>query len=135
MCRDGAFAIRLFLQSSETSIELSQMKLPKSLLKLIGAVLVLSYFVPIPFGSMRLVAGLSILVCASLPFALFVQASRRKYGWLNRPLTWMENKLGERWAGNLMVTRPENDPRTHFSDSTPSAASPQSDDNVRREKD
>lgn len=111
------------------------MKLPKFFLKFIGAVLVLSYFVPIPFGSLRLVVGLSILVCASLPFALFVQANRRKFSWINRPLTWMEDKLGERWAGNLMVTRPENDPRTHFPGSAKPAESTLPEDNKLPEKD
>ena len=91
------------------------MKLPKFFWMIIGVLLLLSYFVPIPFGTIRVALGLSILVCASLPFALFVQGCRRKFGWLNRAMMWMEDKLGERWAGNLMVTRPENDPRTHFS--------------------
>jgi len=91
------------------------MKLPKLFWKVIGSLLLLSYFTPIPFGTLRLVLGLSILVCASLRFALFVQGCRRRFSWLNRLLVWMEDKLGERWAGNLMLTRPENDPRAHFS--------------------
>ena len=90
------------------------MRLPKLLGKIIGVLLVLSFFVPFPGGTLRLALGLSILVCASLPFALAVQAARRKFGWLNRSLTWLENKMGEKWAGNLIITRPENDPRTHF---------------------
>ena len=90
------------------------MKIPKFFLKIIGVLLVLSFFLPLPGGTIRVAVGLSILVCASLPFALAVQAGRRKFDWFNRPMTWMEDKLGERWAGNLMVTRPENDPRTHF---------------------
>ena len=90
------------------------MKLPKVFWKIIGVLLVLSFFIPFPFGTLRVAVGLSILVCASLRFALAVQAGRRKFGWFNRPLMWMENKLGEKWTGNLMLTRPENDPRTHF---------------------
>ena len=90
------------------------MVLPKLLGKIIGVLLVLSFFVPFPGGMLRVALGLSILVCASLPFALVVQAARRKFGWLNRSLTWLENKMGEKWAGNLIITRPENDPRTHF---------------------
>ena len=90
------------------------MVLPKLLGKIIGVLLVLSFFVPFPGGTLRVALGLSILVCASLPFALVVQAARRKFGWLNRSLTWLENKMGEKWAGNLIITRPENDPRTHF---------------------
>lgn len=90
------------------------MQLPKLLGKIIGVLLVLSFFVPFPGGTLRLALGLSILVCASLPFALAVQAARQKFGWLNRSLMWLENKMGEKWAGNLIITRPENDPRTHF---------------------
>ena len=90
------------------------MRLPKLLGKIIGVLLVLSFFVPLPGGTLRLALGLSILVCASLPFALAVQAARQKFGWLNRSLMWLENKMGEKWAGNLIITRPENDPRTHF---------------------
>ena len=111
------------------------MKIPKFFWKIIGALLVLSYFTPIPFGTLRLVLGLSILVCASLPFALFVQRSRRKFGWLNSSLVWMEDKLGERWAGNLMLTRPENDPRTHFTANTdPKQTDSLPDDKMRKDK-
>ena len=99
------------------------MKLPKFFWMIIGVLLLLSYFVPIPFGTIRVALGLSILVCASLPFALFVQGCRRKFSWLNRAMMWMEDKLGERWAGNLMVTRPENDPRTHFSGNSKAGSS------------
>lgn len=90
------------------------MKLPKFFWKVVGTLLVLSFFMPIPFGTLRLATGLSILVCASLRFALLIHAGRRKFDGFNRLLTWIEEKLGERWAGNLMVTRPENDPRDHF---------------------
>ena len=95
------------------------MKLPKFLGKIIGVLLVLSFLLPIPAGTLRLALGLSILVCASLPFALAVQAGRRKFGWLNRLMTWIENKIGKKWAGNLILTRPENDPRTHFAGEKP----------------
>ncbi len=79
-----------------------------------GLLLVFSFFVPLPLGTLRVALGLSVLVCASLPFALFIQGCRRKYGWLNQRLMWMEDKFGQRWAGNLMMTRPENDPRSYF---------------------
>ena len=112
------------------------MKIPKFFWKIIGVLLVLSYFIPIPLGSLRLALGLSILVCASLPFALFIQARRRQFGWFNSSMTWMENKLGERVAGNLMWTRPENDPRLHFNGTKNSAQTNSSlpDDEVRKDK-
>ena len=113
------------------------MKLPKFFWKIIGVLLVLSYFTPFPLGMLRLALGLSILVCASLPFALFVQGRRRQFSWLNSTLVWMEDKLGKRWAGNLMLTRPENDPRTHFRGVTAATTPTDStlpDDEVRKGK-
>ena len=73
------------------------MKLPKFFWKIIGALLVLSYFTPIPFGTLRLALGLSILVCASLAFALFVQSGRRRFGWLNnaRWSGWKTNSVND----------------------------------------
>ena len=87
---------------------------PKYFWRIVGILLILSFFLPIPTGLLRLAAGLSILICSSLPFALFVQACRRRFGWLNNLITWIENKLGEKITRGIRFTRPENDPRDHF---------------------
>ena len=92
------------------------MKLPKYFWKIIGVLLILSIFLPIPTGTLRLAIGLSMLVCASLPFALFVQACRKRFGSFNTLIMWIENKLGEDMTRGIRFTRPENDPRDHFAD-------------------
>ena len=92
------------------------MKLPKFFWKAIGILLILSFFLPIPTGLLRLAIGLSILVCSSLPFALFVQALRKRAAWFNKLILWIENKLGEKMTRGIRFTRPENDPRDHFAD-------------------
>ena len=88
--------------------------MPRFVLQIIGIVLILFFFTPFPGGTLALAAGLSILVCTSLPFALFLQRVRRRFSLFNTVLTWVENKLGERWAGGLMFTRLDADPRDHF---------------------
>ena len=94
------------------------MKLPKFFWKAIGVLLILSFFLPIPTGMLRVAIGLSILVCSSLPFALLMQSVRRKFEWFNNLITWIENKLGEKMTEGIRFTRPENDPRDHFKKDT-----------------
>ena len=91
-----------------------EMKLPRFFWKAIGVLLILSFFVPIPTGLLRVAIGLSILVCSSLPFALLVQATRKRFDWFNKLVTSVENKLGEKITRGIRFTRPENDPRDHF---------------------
>ena len=90
------------------------MKLPRFFWKAIGILLILSFFIPIPTGLLRVAIGLSILVCSSLPFALLVQSGRKRFDWLNNLFMWIENKLGEKMTKGIRFTRPENDPREHF---------------------
>ena len=90
------------------------MKLPRFFWKVIGILLILSFFVPIPTGTLRVAIGLSILVCSSLPFALLLQSGRKRFKWLNNSITAIENKLGEKLTSGIRFTRPENDPREHF---------------------
>ena len=90
------------------------MRPPRFFWKAIGILLILSFFIPIPTGLLRVAIGLSILVCSSLPFALLVQSGRRRFQWLNKAITSVENKLGEKFTSGIRFTRPENDPREHF---------------------
>jgi len=90
------------------------MRLPKFFWKIIGTLLVLSYFIPIPLGTIRVAAGLSVLICASPAFAMFLQNRRQKSTRFNKLITGIENKVGERWTKNLMMTRPGNDLQKHF---------------------
>ena len=90
------------------------MKLPRFIWKVIGILLILSFFIPIPTGLLRVAIGLTILICSSLWFALFVQRSRKRFAWLNNLFLLIENKLGEKMTRGIRFTRPENDPREHF---------------------
>ena len=90
------------------------MKLPRFFWKLVGVLLILSFFIPIPTGLLRVAIGLSILICSSLPFALFLQGCRKRFERFNRLITWIEEKLGEKMTSGIRFTRPENDPRDHF---------------------
>ena len=88
--------------------------MPRLLWRIIAIILIALFFTPLPGGFIFLARGLSILICASLPFALWVQSCRRQFTAVNNAFTWLENKLGERWARSLMFTRPDADPREHF---------------------
>lgn len=77
--------------------------------------MVLTIFLPIPGVIFVSAAGLSLLICSSLAFALFLQSARRKYSIFNRAMLWVESKLGEKLSSNLRVTRLDSDPRNHFS--------------------
>ena len=92
--------------------------MPRYLLKVIGILLILSFFIPIPTGMLRVAAGLSILVCTSLPFALLVQRGRKRFSWFNNLIIKIEDKLGEKITRGMRFTRPENDPREHFKTNT-----------------
>jgi len=83
--------------------------MPRYLLKVIGILLILSFFIPIPTGMLRVAAGLSILVCTSLPFALLVQRGRKRFSWFNNLIIKIEDKLGEKITRGMRFTRPEND--------------------------
>ena len=88
--------------------------MPKLIWRIIAIVLIALFFTPLPGGFIFLALGLSILICASLPFALWVQACRRRFKSVNKAFAWLENKLGERRGRGLMFTRPDADPREHF---------------------
>jgi len=90
------------------------MKLPRFFWKTIGILLILSFFIPIPTGMLRVAVGLSILICSSLRFALLMQGVRKRFEWFNNLVMWIENKLGEKVTQGIRFTRPENDPREHF---------------------
>ena len=82
-------------------------------LQILGIILILFFFTPFPGGTLALVTGLTLLVCSNLRFALFVQSRRRKSPRFDRGLRWAEDKMGDKIAGGLKFTRPENDPRDH----------------------
>ena len=90
------------------------MKLPRFFWKAIGILLILSFFLPIPTGLLRVAIGLSILICSSLQFALLVHSGRKRFGWFNKLFTLIEDKLGEKMTRGIRFTKPGNNPRDHF---------------------
>ena len=82
-------------------------------LQVLGVILILFFFTPFPGGTFTLTMGLTILVCTNLTFALFIQRCRAKWSKFDKGLRWVENKMGDKIAGGLKFTRPENDPRDH----------------------
>ena len=82
-------------------------------LQILGVLLILLFFTPLPGGTFAMVMGLTLLVCTSLRFALFVQSGRRKFPKFDRGLRWAEDKISDKISGGLKFTRPENDPRDH----------------------
>lgn len=88
--------------------------MPKLFWMTIAIGLMLLFLTPLPGGLIYLSTGLSLLICTSLPFALFLQGVRRRHGRVNSGFVWIETKLGDRLAKNLLYTRPDADPRKHF---------------------
>lgn len=88
--------------------------MPRFVMRIIAVLLILSFFIPFPGGLLRVAMGVSMLVCISLPFALFFQGARRRFDRFNKLIMWVENRIGQRWARGLMFTRPDADPREHF---------------------
>lgn len=82
-------------------------------LQILGFLLLIPFFTPLPGGTFLMVVGLTLLVCNNLRFALFVQSTRTKFPKFDRGLRWAEDKMGDKIAGGLKFTRPENDPRDH----------------------
>ena len=85
----------------------------KIFLQILGILLILFFFSPFPGGTLTFTIGLTLLVCSNLTIALFVQRCRTKWEKLDKGLRWIENKMGDKIAGGLKFTRPENDPRKH----------------------
>ena len=86
----------------------------KFVTRIFAVFLILLFLTPLPGGSLTLALGVSMLICSSLPFALWVQRMRTNYSKINKSFKWLEEKLGEKWARVLLITRPEADPRVHF---------------------
>ena len=81
--------------------------------QILGVILILYFFTPFPGGTLSAVTGLTLLVCFNLKFALFLQSRRKKFPRFDRVMRWAEDKMGDKIAGGLKYTRPENDPRDH----------------------
>ena len=91
----------------------------RTLLQIIGVILILSFFTPFPGGTLAAAMGLTLLVCSNLTAALFVQKGRTRWKKLDNAMRWIEKKMGDKIIGGLRFTRPENDPCDHIKQAIP----------------
>lgn len=61
---------------------------------------------PIPGAVLLMAVGLSLLICSSTFAATCIRFSRGKYFRLNKMISWLENRSGERMGAILRRTRP-----------------------------
>ncbi|MEP1612716.1 MAG: hypothetical protein ABJL72_12460 [Roseobacter sp.] len=74
---------------------------------LIGLV---SMFTPMPGGTLLIVAGCTLLICSNARVASKVKSLRTRKPTINKWLTWIEDKVGERMSGPMRSTRPDMPP-------------------------
>ena len=74
-----------------------------SLLLFLGVVSMVS---PIPGGTLLITVGGGMIICSSTAAANFVQVCRVKYKRVNKVMTWLEDKMGEKMSAPLRRTRP-----------------------------
>ncbi len=66
----------------------------------------ISMFTPFPGGTLLIAGGCALLICTSERAANMIKTTRTNKRWVNGPMTWMENKMGERLSGPMRRTRP-----------------------------
>lgn len=74
-----------------------------SLLLIMGLI---SMVTPIPGGTLLIAIGSGMIICSSITAAKFIQACRTKFNRFNTAMTWLENKMGDRFGEPLRRTRP-----------------------------
>lgn len=73
----------------------------------------ISMVTPIPGGTLLIAFSLATLVCSSPLAQRCLRAFRARFGWLNKTIYWVENKVGTKVqfiSSALKATRPENEP-------------------------
>ena len=66
----------------------------------------ISMVTPIPGGTLLITVGGGMVVCSSERAANYIRRCRAKYVRLNKTMTWLENKMGEKMSAPLRGTRP-----------------------------
>ena len=77
---------------------------PGSLLLFVG---LLSMVTPIPGSTLLITVGVGMIICSSITVAVYIQFSRIKFDRINRGMSWLENKMGDRLSAPLRRTRPD----------------------------
>ena len=68
----------------------------------------ISMVTPIPGGTLLITVGAGMIICSSETAARYIQACRSKFDRVDKIITWLENKIGERLSAPLRRTRPDN---------------------------
>jgi len=66
----------------------------------------ISMFSPIPGGTLFIAAGCALLICTNERAAHYIQKVRTNKTWVNKIMTWLEDKMGERLSAPMRRTRP-----------------------------
>ncbi len=74
-----------------------------SLLLFLGLI---SMVTPIPGGTLLIAISAGMIICSSITAAHFIQSCRVRFSRFNTVMTWLENKMGDRYGGPLRRTRP-----------------------------
>ena len=83
-----------------------------SLLLLFGLI---SMVTPIPGGTLAIAAGAGLIICSSDTAAKKIKELRIKHTRLNKMVSWVEDKIGEKLSRPLRLTRPDEDALTEHS--------------------
>lgn len=70
----------------------------------------ISMVTPLPGGTLLIAGGCALLICTSKRAARWIKVIRANKVWVNKPMTWMENKMGARLSGPMRLTRPDTMP-------------------------
>jgi hypothetical protein len=61
---------------------------------------------PIPGGTFLITIGAGMIICSSVTAARYLQTCRVKFSRFNSTITWLEDKMGNRFGAPLRSTRP-----------------------------
>ena len=67
----------------------------------------ISMVTPIPGGTLLIALGAGMIICSSETAAKTIQSWRGKFNRLDKTITWLEDKIGERLSAPLRRTRPD----------------------------
>ena len=67
----------------------------------------ISMVTPIPGGTLLITVGVGMVICSSDTATRYIRNCRTKYARLDKSMSWLENKMGERLSAPLKRTRPD----------------------------
>ena len=83
----------------------------KRMFTIVAGIVLLLLGSVLPGGSFLLAMGTMLLICASPWFRQCLQWLRTRYTRINKMMTWLENKMGDRIGSVLKLTKPGYEPK------------------------